>query len=95
VRVRRLLAPASPAQAQTSSNDRPPCLENSRRAPAEHDSLPKTATFHFTLNQDPWGNRGLQMTDMGAIPTISVSQGVISNTTPYWLLAGAPKPVMP
>jgi len=48
----RLHAPPPPFTAQTSSNDRPPCLENPRRAAAEYGSLPKTATLHFTLNQD-------------------------------------------
>jgi hypothetical protein len=52
VRATWLHASAPPSKAHTSSNDRPPCLENSRRAAAELSSLPKTATFHFTLNQD-------------------------------------------
>ena len=52
VRVIRLHAPAPPTRAQTSSNDRPPCLKNSRRAAAEFSSLLGTGTFHFTLNQD-------------------------------------------
>jgi len=60
VRATRLHAPAPKTQARTSSNDRPLCLENSRRAAAEYDSLPKTATLHFTLNQDTKdGNRRL------------------------------------
>jgi hypothetical protein len=52
VRATRLHAPLPPTQVKTASNDRPRCLENSRRAVAEFRSLPKTATFHFRLNQD-------------------------------------------
>ena len=45
---------ARSAVATNSSNDRPPCLENSRpdQIGTEFSSLPKTATLHFTLNQD-------------------------------------------
>ena len=39
VRAKRLRASAPPTRAQTSSNDGPPCLENSRRAAAEFSSL--------------------------------------------------------
>ncbi len=54
VRAAGLDAPAPRSDAETSSNDRPPCLENPRpdEIGAEHSSLPKTATLHFTLNQD-------------------------------------------
>ncbi len=54
VRAAWLDAPAPPSDPETSSNDRPPCLENPRpdEIGAEHSSLPKTATLHFTLNQD-------------------------------------------
>jgi hypothetical protein len=31
------------------------CLENSRRAAVQLNSLPKTATLHFTPNQDSLG----------------------------------------
>ena len=44
--------PARLTQVQTPSNDKPPCLENSRRAAPELSSLTKTATLHFRLNQD-------------------------------------------
>jgi hypothetical protein len=36
----------------TSSNDRPRCLENSRREAAELCSYEKSASLHFRLNQD-------------------------------------------
>src|SRR5262249_36504521 len=52
VRAAQFGAPAPNSAFSTSSNDRPSCLENSRRVAAEYDSLPKTATLHFTLNQD-------------------------------------------
>jgi hypothetical protein len=57
--------PRSPNSATTSSNDRPPCIENSSRAAAELSSLPKTATLHFMLNQDTLttrndGSNGIQ-----------------------------------
>jgi hypothetical protein len=51
-RAMPLDAPAPSGQHQTSSNDRPPCLENSHRTAAEYGSPAKTATFHFMLNQD-------------------------------------------
>jgi hypothetical protein len=37
---------------KTSSNDRPSCLENSRRVAAKFTSYSNSATFHFRLNQD-------------------------------------------
>ena len=52
VRAPWLYAPVPPTQAPMASNDRPPCLEYSRRAAVEYGNLPKLATLHFTLNQD-------------------------------------------
>ena len=48
----RLGAPTPRFFPQTSSNDRPRCLESSRRAAAELRSNVKSATVHFRLNQD-------------------------------------------
>src|SRR5207244_1351353 len=58
IKAARLDAPTPQSAPQTSSNHRPRCLENPRRAVAELSSLPKPATLHFTLNQESqrkWG----------------------------------------
>jgi hypothetical protein len=55
----RLHDPVPQLKADTSSTDRPPCLKNPHREAAEYGSLPKTATLHFTLNQDNEGWRSI------------------------------------
>src|SRR5262249_4384839 len=47
----RLDAPVPHFVLRTSSNDRPLCLENSRRQAAELRSYPKSAILHFRPNQ--------------------------------------------
>ncbi len=51
-RTRGIHAPIPHFLLWTSSNDKPRCLENSRRAAAELCRYEKSPALHFRLNQD-------------------------------------------